>query len=144
MTSEHIRWLQEAEALLDPAVDRTANMANLCALLMERMQEHWIGFYRVQGEELILGPFQGPVACTRIAFGKGVCGTAWLQKKTIIVEDVHAFPGHIACSPYSNSEIVVPCMDEGEVFAVLDIDSTRFDAFGEAEQEMLEKMVSLL
>ena len=108
------------------------------------MLHHWIGFYRVIGDKLQLGPYNGPIACTSIAKGKGVCGRSWLHKKTYIVNDVHQFDGHIACSPLSNSEIVVPCIRNNEIYAVLDIDSTYFGMFDGDDQYYLEKIVALL
>jgi GAF domain-containing protein len=105
---------------------------------------HWVGFYLVKGNELVLGPFQGPVACTRIPFGKGVCGTAWKEAKTQLVPDVELFPGHIACSALSRSEIVVPLFQNGEVMAVLDIDSSLADDFSEADKEGLEAIAGML
>ena len=121
-------------------------MANIAAMLHETFGFWWTGFYRVIPEsvQLVLGPFQGPVACTRIAFGKGVCGTAWERKGTVVVPDVHQFPGHIACSSASNSEIVVPVFRNEEVVAVLDIDSTDFNTFDDTDKEWLERIVSLL
>ena len=136
--------LKEGEALVDPNVDTIANMSNLAVLLKEKLQMHWVGFYRVVGDELLLGPFSGPIACTRIGFGKGVCGTAWQHKTTVIVPSVDEFPGHIACSPLSKSEIVVPCIKNEQVFAVLDIDSTKNDDFDEYDRLYLEKIVALL
>jgi GAF domain-containing protein len=119
-------------------------MANFSRLIMEHFPNHWIGFYRVVGQDLLLGPFNGPIACTRISFGKGVCGKAWATRQTQIVDDVHQFPGHIACSALSNSEIVIPCIREGEVFAVLDIDSTEYAAFTALDKKYLEELVSYL
>ena len=136
--------VKQAKSLLDPTVDYIANMANLCNLIMNTIPNHWIGFYRVVSDELLLGPYQGPIACTRISYDKGVCGAAWAQKKTIIVDDVHTYPGHIACSALSNSEIVVPCIREGKVFAVLDIDSVQFDTFDETDAKYLEELVRFL
>lgn len=136
--------LSQAKALVDSGIDDIGNMANLSALLTTHFDHHWIGFYRVLGDKLVLGPFQGPVACTTIAYSKGVCGTAWKEKSTQIVADVHQFPGHIACSPLSNSEIVVPCISDEEVFAVLDIDSTEFNTFDETDAKYLGKLVALL
>ncbi|MBR9860474.1 GAF domain-containing protein [bacterium] len=111
---------------------------------MQELPQHWIGFYFVRGTELVLGPFQGPVACTLIQKGKGVCGSSWESGSTIVVDNVHEFEGHIACSPYSNSEIVIPCFRNGEVWAVLDIDSSEFSAFDEIDSEYLQKLVALL
>jgi GAF domain-containing protein len=120
-------------------------MANVAALIHERFGFWWTGFYRVIGEELVLGPFQGPVACTRIRKGRGVCGTSWNENRTVIVPNVHEFPGHIACSSLSNSEIVVPVFDEcGNVTGVLDIDSRDFDTFDETDAEWLEKICRLI
>lgn len=136
--------VKQAESVLNAEPDKIANMANLASMLFESFGHHWIGFYRVVEDELVLGPFQGPVACTRIKFNKGVCGTSWAQERTLIVEDVHQFEGHIACSPYSNSEIVVPCISDGKVWAVLDIDSVNFAEFDETDKGYLEKLVTLL
>ena len=124
--------------------DLIANLANVAAALKEQFGWLWVGFYLVKGEQLVLGPFQGPVACTRIRKGKGVCGTAWAQMKTLIVPDVEKFPGHIACSSLSRSEIVVPVVKNGEVVAVLDVDSVDVNTFDEADQRFLELIVSLL
>jgi GAF domain-containing protein len=116
-------------------------MANVAALLHEEFGFWWTGFYRVVGDELVLGPFQGPIACIRIACGRGVCGTAWQRGETVIVPNVHEFPGHIACSSASNSEIVVPVVSGGTVIAVLDIDSTDYGTFDETDRHYLEQMV---
>lgn len=124
--------------------DDLANMANIAACLKETFRFWWVGFYRVIGEELVLGPFQGPLACTRIPKGKGVCGTAWAQAQTVIVPDVDQFPGHIACSSASRSEIVVPVFKAGEVAAVLDIDSEFLSHFDRTDQVWLEKIAELL
>ena len=132
--------LPQLQALIDTEENAIANMANFCAALKETFNWFWIGFYLVNGNELILGPFQGPVACTRIAKGKGVCGTAWEQEKTILVKDVAAFPGHIACSALSKSEIVVPLIKNGAVIGVLDIDSTELATFDQLDQTQLEKI----
>jgi L-methionine (R)-S-oxide reductase len=133
--------LPQVTALIQAETDLIANMANLTAALKEQFGWLWIGFYLVKNDELVLGPFQGPIACTRIGFNKGVCGTAWAQKKTIIVPDVELFPGHIACSSLSRSEIVIPLIDSGEVWAVLDIDSMEVADFDSIDQESLEIMV---
>src|SRR5476651_2793992 len=119
--------IPQIEALLDGETDLVANMANVCAALKEQFKWFWVGFYLVKQDELVLGPFQGPVACTRIAKGRGVCGSAWAQAKTLIVPDVDAFPGHIACSSLSRSEIVVPLFSHGEVIGVLDVDSAELN-----------------
>jgi len=133
-----------AEGLLTGETDPVANMANLAALLHQELGFWWTGFYRVEGEELVLGPFQGPVACTRIARGRGVCGTAWAQKRTIVVPDVEQFPGHIACSALSRSEIVVPIWHQGSIVAVLDIDSKEIGTFDDTDRKYLEKIASLI
>ena len=134
------------QAVVEGESDMVANMANMAALLHEEFGFWWTGFYRVdqESDQLVLGPFQGPVACTRIPFGKGVCGTAWERSETVIVPDVHQFPGHIACSSASNSEIVVPVFQEKKVIAVLDIDSTEFNTFDQTDKEWLEKIVTLI
>lgn len=134
------------QSVVEGESDMVANMANVAALLHEEFGFWWTGFYRVEQEskQLVLGPFQGPVACTRIPFGKGVCGTAWERAETVIVPDVHQFPGHIACSSASNSEIVVPVFQGKKVIAVLDIDSTEFKTFDHTDKEWLEKIVSLI
>ena len=124
--------------------DREAMMANTAALIHEAFGFWWTGFYRVVGEELVLGPFQGPVACSRIAFGRGVCGTAWQLQRTLVVPDVEQFPGHIACSSASRSEIVVPLIDHDRVVAVLDIDSEQLAMFDEADRAGLEKIAEVL
>lgn len=121
-----------------------ANMANICAVLKEQFNWWWVGFYIVKEKELVLGPFQGPIACTRIAIGKGVCGTAWQNKATILVDDVEKFPGHIACSSASKSEIVVPIFKDGDVIAVLDVDSEHLCHFDDSDKQFLEIIVSLL
>ncbi len=124
-------------ALLEHETDRVANMANLCAALKQAMGFFWVGFYMVKAETLVLGPFQGPVACTRIAYEKGVCGAAWKERKTILVPDVDAFPGHIACSSESKSEIVVPIIQD-DVRMVLDVDSDQLNGLDETDVHYLE------
>ncbi len=136
--------LPQIEALIVGERDLVANLANIAAALREAFGFFWVGFYVVQGQELVLGPFQGPIACTRIAFGRGVCGTAWKEKKTQLVPDVEAFPGHIACSSASKSEIVVPVFQNGEVFLVLDVDSNRLDDFDAVDQCYLEDLMGIL
>ena len=131
------------ESVISGENDQIANMANTAALLHEKFGFWWTGFYIVKGDQLVLGPFQGPVACTRIGFGKGVCGTSWERRETIVVPDVHQFPGHIACSSLSQSEIVVPMFHADEVYAVLDIDSKELATFDEVDKEWLEKIVNL-
>ena len=133
--------LPQIKALVDGETDSIANMANIAAVLHETFGFWWTGFYRVMGNELVLGPFQGPVACTRIPYGKGVCGTAWERQETIVVPDVHQFKGHIACSSESNSEIVVPILHDGMVIAVLDIDSSEYDTFDDTDRRYLEQIV---
>jgi GAF domain-containing protein len=136
--------LPQVEALITGEQDLVANLANIAAALREAFGFFWVGFYVVQGQELVLGPFQGPIACTRIAFGRGVCGTAWKEQKTQLVPDVEAFPGHIACSSASKSEIVVPAFQNGEVFLVLDVDSDQLDDFDAVDQRYLEALMGLL
>lgn len=137
--------LPQAEALLKPEPDEIARMANLAALLHEVPGFFWVGFYFVRGEELVLGPFQGPVACSRFSIQKGVCGAAVRENRIMIVPDVEAFPGHIACSSLSKSEIVIPLQDaDGKVRAVLDIDSTELGDFSEEDGEYLNKFLELL
>ena len=136
--------LPQIHALLDRDVNMTANLANIAAALKYGMQFFWAGFYIVENEELILGPFQGPVACTRIGYGKGVCGTAWQQQSTLIVEDVETFPGHIACSSDSKSEIVVPVIKDKQVIMVLDVDSDRLAAFDATDQKYLEQLAGTI
>lgn len=142
--------LPQIQSLLDGETDMTANLANVSAALKEAMGFFWVGFYLVKDvqsgvKQLVLGPFQGPVACTRIGYGRGVCGTAWKSGKSIVVEDVEKFPGHIACSSLSRSEIVVPLYAEGEgIVGVLDIDSTEAGAFDEVDREYLEKLCSII
>jgi GAF domain-containing protein len=135
---------RQAVAMLDSESDVVANMANLAAMIHHTFGFWWTGFYRVVGEELVLGPFQGPIACTRIAYGRGVCGTSWQRRETIVVPDVEQFPGHIACSSLSRSEIVVPIYDGDSVVAVLDIDSEHLATFDDVDRVWLERMVLLL
>lgn len=132
------------EALLSEEYDIIANMANMSAMIHQAFGFWWTGFYRVADEALILGPFQGPIACTRIPYGKGVCGSSWKRRETIVVPDVEAFPGHIACSSASRSEIVVPIFKDAEIIGVLDIDSTDLNCFDETDKVWLEKIVRLL
>ena len=132
-------------ALIEGETDMTAIMSNVAAAIHQEMRFWWTGFYRVSGQELILGPFQGPVACMHIAYGRGVCGTAWKRGATIVVPDVELFPGHIACSSESKSEIVVPLFgDDGEVFAVLDIDSERLATFDDIDSRYLEEICRMV
>ena len=137
--------LRQLAALLEGERDGISKMANVAAVLHETFGFWWTGFYRVAGDELVLGPFQGPVACMHIPFGKGVCGTAWKRNETVVVPDVELFPGHIACSSASRSEIVVPVHGpDGTVTAVLDIDSDRLATFDEEDRVWLEKIVKLV
>lgn len=141
---QYTELVPQLKALLEGESDLIANMANTAAALHQTFGFHWIGFYLVKGNELVLGPFQGPVACTRIPFGKGVCGTAWKEAKTQLVPDVDLFPGHIACSALSRSEIVVPLLKDGLVMAVLDIDSSLPDDFSETDRIKLEEIAGML
>lgn len=143
-TFRYLRLYQDIKLILEGETDPVARMANLAALVHERMHFFWTGFYRVQGEQLVLGPFQGPSACFRIGFGKGVCGSAWKEKRTLVVPDVEAFPGHIACSSLSRSEIVVPVFEGGTITSVLDIDSKELAMFDATDALWLEKIVTLL
>ena len=136
--------LKQVGSLVAGESDTTANLANAAAAIHEAFGFWWTGFYLVKGEELVLGPFQGPVACTRIPFGKGVCGTSWARRSTVVVPDVEEFPGHIACSSASRSEIVVPLIREGEVLGVLDIDSRELATFDDADAAGLEPIAALL
>lgn len=135
---------KQIAAVTDAENNTIANMANIAAIIHQTFNFWWTGFYRVIGEELVLGPFQGPLACSRIAFGRGVCGTAWREQTTQIVPDVEQFPGHIACSSLSRSEIVVPVWDGNKIVAVLDIDSEQLATFDEMDQIWLERIVELL
>ena len=136
--------IPQIQGLLEGETDLVANLANISAALKEQFSWFWVGFYLVKEKELVLGPFQGPVACTRIRKGRGVCGSSWEKKKTLIVPDVEAFPGHIACSSLSKSEIVVPVIRNNEVVAVLDVDSDELDQFDETDQHYLEKITALI
>jgi GAF domain-containing protein len=139
---QYTALLPQIKALITGEPDQTANLANIAAALKEQFNWLWVGFYLVKNNELVLAPFQGPVACTRIRYGKGVCGAAWAQANTLIVPDVEAFPGHIACSSLSRSEIVVPMFKNGEVTGVLDVDSTELNTFDETDRQYLEEIVS--
>jgi L-methionine (R)-S-oxide reductase len=136
--------IPQIEALLQGETDLVANLANVAAALKEQFGWFWVGFYMVKNGQLVLGPFQGPVACTRIAKGKGVCGASWEQAKTLLVPDVEAFPGHIACSSLSRSEVVVPLFNNGEVVGVLDVDSEYLAHFDETDAQYLEQIVKLI
>lgn len=141
---KYLSLIPQVEALVTGETDVTANLANVAAALKEQFGWLWVGFYLVKQDELVLGPFQGPVACTRIKKGRGVCGTSWLQAKTLIVPDVENFPGHIACSALSRSEIVIPAIKDNEVVAVLDADSAEYNLFDETDRHYLEKIMSFL
>ncbi|MBQ9661482.1 MAG: GAF domain-containing protein [Bacteroidales bacterium] len=143
-TEKYMQLRAQVASLMEGENDTVANLANVAALIHGTFGFWWTGFYLVRGRELVLGPFQGPVACTRIPFGKGVCGTAWQRAETIIVPDVEAFPGHIACSSESRSEIVVPILRDGDVLAVLDIDSRELATFDEEDAAGLEAVAASL
>jgi L-methionine (R)-S-oxide reductase len=136
--------IPQIRGLLQGEDDLVANLANIAAALKEQFGWFWVGFYLVRKDELVLGPFQGPVACTRIKKGRGVCGNSWQQEKTLIVPDVEKFPGHIACSSLSKSEIVVPLFHNNEVVGVLDVDSDELDQFDETDKQFLEQIVSFI
>ena len=141
---KYILLEKQVKALIEEEADIIANLANTAAIIHETFGFWWTGFYIVKGNTLVLGPFQGPVACTRIAFGRGVCGTAWQRRATVVVPDVEQFPGHIACSSLSRSEIVVPVFIKDNVFGVLDIDSKELATFDDTDKEYLQRIVSLL
>ncbi|MBO9658412.1 MAG: GAF domain-containing protein [Chitinophagaceae bacterium] len=136
--------IPQIKGLLEGEPDLVANLANVAAALKEQFGWFWVGFYLVKNDELVLGPFQGPVACTRIRKGRGVCGSSWAQSKTLIVPDVEKFPGHIACSSLSRSEIVVPIIRNGEVLGVLDVDSSALDEYDKTDQQYLEQIIELI
>ncbi len=141
---EYQSLIPQIEALLSGEDDLIANLGNVCAALKEQFRFFWVGFYLLKSENLVLGPFQGPVACTRIPKGKGVCGTAWAEARTLIVPDVDAFPGHIACSSLSRSEIVLPIIRGGVVLGVLDVDSAEPDQFDEVDQRFLQRILDMI
>lgn len=141
---KYLTLLPQLKSLLEGEDDLIANLANASAALKETFGLFWVGFYLVKGEELVLGPFQGPIACTRIKKGRGVCGTAWAKAQTLVVPDVDAFPGHIACSSLSRSEIVVPLRRGDEVWGVLDIDSEELNSFDETDARFLEELCTWL
>jgi L-methionine (R)-S-oxide reductase len=143
-SEQYLSLIPQIIGLLDGELDLIANLANITGALKEQFGWFWIGFYLVKKDELVLGPFQGPVACTRIKKGRGVCGTSWQQERTLIVPDVEKFPGHIACSSLSKSEIVIPVFKNKEVVAVLDVDSSELDQFNETDKLYLEQIVSLI
>lgn len=138
--------VKKCESIIDGETNLIANLANISALIKEDFHHLWVGFYLVDKEknQLVLGPFQGPVACTRIPYDEGVCGKAWSERKTQVVDNVHEFPGHIACSSLSNSEIVVPIFKGDEVFALLDIDSVNLSTFDDVDQEYFEKLAAIV
>jgi GAF domain-containing protein len=136
--------IPQIKGLLEGETDLVANLANVAAALKEQFGWFWVGFYMIKQEELVLGPFQGPVACTRIKKGRGVCGSSWAQEKTLIVPDVEKFPGHIACSSLSKSEIVIPLFSNGQIKGVLDVDSDALNQFDETDQKFLEEIVALI
>ena len=140
--SRYAELRPQLEALIGSETDAVANMANFCAALKAAFGWFWIGFYVVREEQLVLGPFQGPIDCTRIQYGKGVCGTAWAEQKSQLVADVEAFPGHIACSALSKSELVVPVFKDQKVWGVLDIDSTTLADFDQTDQVEIEKLMT--
>jgi GAF domain-containing protein len=141
---QYTSLIPQIKGLLEGETDLVANLANVAAALKEQFGWFWVGFYLVKGDELVLGPFQGPVACTRIRKNRGVCGSSWAQAATLIVPDVEAFPGHIACSSLSRSEIVVPLIRHNEVKAILDVDSEHLDHFDITDQQFLEEIVALI
>lgn len=143
-TEKYKAILPQIEALINGEEDVVANLANICAVLKESFGFFWVGFYIVRNNQLVLGPFQGPIACTRINFGKGVCGTAWKEGKTQLVPDVDAFPGHIACSSASRSEIVLPAFKNGKVALVLDVDSDVLNDFDQDDVNQLEKLMRII
>ncbi len=136
--------LNQVKSVTENETNRIANLSNSIALIHEDLKTLWTGFYFIEDNELVLGPFQGPVACTRIKYGKGVCGTAWSENKVLRIADVHAFDGHIACSALSNSEIVIPLRKDGAVIGVLDIDSEEFDFFSQEDEKGLSQIVSYI
>ena len=141
---QYLDLIPQVAALVEGEPDLIANLANICAALKQQFDWLWIGFYLVKQDQLVLGPFQGPIACTRIRRGKGVCGVAWEQMKTIIVQDVDKFPGHITCSTQSKSEIVIPLIRNNEVVAVLDIDHSAYSAFDKTDELFLSEITSLV
>ena len=146
MTKEekYLELLKVAKSVIEPSNAPISNMANACAIIKQYFDHHWIGFYLVEGEKLILGPFQGPLACTMIPHGKGVCGSAWAENKIMNISNVHEFPGHIACSSLSNSEIVVPMTKDGAVQSILDIDSVNYSEFDEIDEKFLNQFCEII
>lgn len=143
-TERYEALLPQLKALVIGELNIIANLANLMAALKQSMDFFWVGVYFVENDSLVLGPFQGPVACTRIGFGKGVCGTAWKEQKVLIVDDVDSFPGHIACSSLSKSEIVLPAFKNNKVWLVLDVDSEKLAAFDETDQKYLDEVIKII
>ncbi|MBK6640559.1 MAG: GAF domain-containing protein [Bacteroidetes bacterium] len=143
-TERYEALLPQLKALVIGELNIIANLANLMAALKQSMDFLWVGVYFVESDSLVLGPFQGPVACTRIGFGKGVCGTAWKEQKVLIVDDVDSFPGHIACSSLSKSEIVLPAFKNNKVWLVLDVDSEKLAAFDETDQKYLDEVIKII
>lgn len=141
---KYITLIPQVDSLISDETDLIANLANISAVLKETFNWWWVGFYIVRNRELVLGPFQGPLACTRIGFGKGVCGTSWQLKQTMIIDDVNTFDGHIACSAASQSEIVVPIMKNNEVIAILDVDSEHLNYFDSTDQDYLENLAQII
>jgi len=141
---QYLSLIPQIKGLVSGEKDLVANLANVTAALKEQFGFFWVGFYLVKDDELVLGPFQGPVACTRIRKGRGVCGTSWSQANTLIVPDVGKFPGHIACSSMSKSEIVVPLIKNTEVWGVLDVDSDQYNSFDETDAQFLQEIVALI
>jgi GAF domain-containing protein len=141
---QYLSLLPQIKGLISGEPDLVANLANIAAALKEQFHFFWVGFYLVKEDELVLGPFQGPVACTRIRKGRGVCGTSWSQANTVVVPDVEKFPGHIACSSISKSEIVVPLFKNNEVWGVLDVDSDQYNSFDETDAQFLQEIVALI
>jgi GAF domain-containing protein len=141
---QYTSLIPQIKGLLDGETDLVANLANVAGALKEQFGWFWVGFYLVKEDQLVLGPFQGPVACTRIRKGKGVCGSSWAEARTLIVPDVEKFPGHIACSSLSRSEIVVPIIRNGEILGVLDVDSSELNEYDTTDQQYLEEIVSLI
>ena len=139
----YLALIPQIRFLVSGEQDRTANLANITAALKEAFGFFWVGFYLVHGDQLVLGPFQGPVACTRIQKGRGVCGAAWMEARTIVVADVDAFPGHIACSSFSKSEIVVPGFRNNEVIMVLDVDSDQLSDFSQVDEKYLREIMKI-
>ena len=141
---KYIKLVNQVNLLIKDERDLIANLSNTCSAINEVHNFFWTGFYIVKGNELVLGPFQGPVACTRIGFGRGVCGKSWQEKRSIIVNDVEKFPGHIACSSKSKSEIVIPIFKDDDVFGILDVDDTKYGNFDEVDEKYLKKIVVLI